>query len=59
MKQPETFRQRQTSGQTRHVDAGVLAHAGQRLVVMGTADLQTLSLEDDAVERHGLGCLIH
>ena len=47
------------TGRTRNVDTGVLAHAGQGLVVMGTANLQTLALEDDAVERHGLGRLIH
>ena len=44
---------------TWHVDAGVLAHAGEGLVVVGTSDLETLALEDDAIESHGLGRLIH
>ena len=44
---------------TWHVDTGVLAHAGEGLVVVRTSDLETLALEDDAVESHGLGRLIH
>lgn len=44
---------------TRHVDRGVLRHAGQRLVVVGTADFQGLPLENDAIERHGLRGFIH
>ena len=44
---------------TWHIDAGVLAHAGEGLVVVGTSDLETLTLEDDAIESHGLGRLVH
>lgn len=44
---------------TRHIDTGILAHARQRLVIVGTADLQALALKDDAVKCHCLCCFIH
>lgn len=44
---------------TWNINTWILAHAWQRLVVMRPADLQTLSLEDDAIERHSLRRLIH
>lgn len=44
---------------TRHIDTRVLAHARQRLVVVGAADLETLALEDDAIEGHCLCCFVH
>lgn len=44
---------------TRHIDTGVLAHARQGLVIMGTANLKTLALKDYAIKSHGLCCFIH
>lgn len=44
---------------TRHIDTGVLAHARQGLVIMGTANLEALALKDDAIKGHGLCCFIH
>lgn len=44
---------------TWHVHTGILAHAWQRLVIVWPADLQTLALEYDAIERHRLCGLVH
>lgn len=44
---------------TRHIDTRVLAHARQRLVVVGAADLEALALEDDAIEGHCLCRFVH
>lgn len=44
---------------TRHIDTRVLAHARQRLVIVGAADLEALALEDDAIEGHCLCRFVH
>lgn len=44
---------------TRHIDTGVFAHARQRLVVVGTANFETLALKNYAIKSHGLCCFVH
>lgn len=44
---------------TRHIDTGVLAHAGQRLVIVGTTNLQTLALKDYTIKGHCLCGFVH
>lgn len=44
---------------TRHIDTWVFAHAGQWLVIMGTTNLETLALKNDAIKSHCLCRFIH